>query len=319
MTRSGDTALLLPRDLPAGDVLDYARRAEAVGFDELWVVEDLGYRGGIAQASAVLAATSRIRVGIGILPAAARNSAFAAMELGTLAALFPGRLVVGLGHGMPGWMRQAGVWPASPITMLREQTEAIRGLLAGETVDVDGRYVQLDGVRLEHPPTIVPPLLAGVRGPKSLAAAGEFADGVVLAEPVTPEYLAAVRERLGAGAAEARIVAFQLAVVDEDAAAARSAVRPGLAWIGDPDWAPHIDPLDFADEFRALRAGAADREAFAAALPDAWVDRLAVVGTPEDARASVARLHAAGASAVVLIPARSAIEEVERLGAALPR
>ena len=49
--------VLLPRDLPAAEVLPYARRAEELGFDELWVVEDLGFRGGVAQAAAVLAAT----------------------------------------------------------------------------------------------------------------------------------------------------------------------------------------------------------------------------------------------------------------------
>ncbi|WP_020500375.1 hypothetical protein [Sciscionella marina] len=37
------------------------------------MLEDLGFRGGIAQAGAPLAATSRIRIGVGVLPAAARR------------------------------------------------------------------------------------------------------------------------------------------------------------------------------------------------------------------------------------------------------
>ncbi|MEK8170665.1 LLM class flavin-dependent oxidoreductase [Streptomyces sp. M19] len=102
------------RDLPARDVLPYARQAEDLGFEQLWVVEDLGWRGGIAQAASVLASTTNITVGIGILPAGARNVCFAAMELATLAQLHPGRLIAGVGHGMPDWMRQAGSWPASP-------------------------------------------------------------------------------------------------------------------------------------------------------------------------------------------------------------
>ncbi len=87
--------VLLPRDLPAAEVLGYARRAEAAGAASLWVVEDLGFRGGVAQAAAVLAATTTLRVGIGILPAAVRNHAFLAMELATLEQLFPGRLDAG--------------------------------------------------------------------------------------------------------------------------------------------------------------------------------------------------------------------------------
>lgn len=291
--------ILLPRDLPAAQVLSYARRAEALGFDELWVVEDLGFRGGIAQAAAVLAATERIVVGIGILPAAARTAAFTAMELGTLAEMFPGRLHAGIGHGMPHWMRGLGVWPQSPLTLLEEQFYAIRSLLAGEETTRAGRYVTLDGLRLESPPAVAPPLLAGVRGPKSLELAGRIADGVVLAEPVTPEYITAALERM---ATPGRVVAYNVAAVDDDSAAARAQVRPGLEWIGEPDWAPHLAPLPFADEFARLRERSADRASFVRDLPDEWVDQLSVVGTPDAARARIGELHAAGASSVVLMP-----------------
>ena len=100
--------MLLPRDLPIDQLVPYVRTAEALGFAEIWVVEDLPFRGGIAQAAVVLASTERIRVGVGILPAAVRNPVFAAMEASTLAELYPGRLVLGVGHGMPSWMRQVG-------------------------------------------------------------------------------------------------------------------------------------------------------------------------------------------------------------------
>ncbi|MCJ1695285.1 LLM class flavin-dependent oxidoreductase [Rathayibacter caricis] len=313
-TPDAAVGLLLPRDLPASQVLPYARRAEAAGFDELWVVEDLGFRGGVAQAAAVLAATERIVVGIGILPAAARAAAFTAMELGTLAELFPGRVHAGIGHGMPHWMRGLRIWPASPLTLLEEQFDAVRSLLSGEETTRDGRYVAVDSLRLETPPTVLPPLLAGVRGPRSLELAGRIADGVVLAEPVTPEYLATARGHLGTGG---RVVAYNVAAVDVDASAARDLVRPGLEWIGEPDWAPHIDPLPFAAEFRALRERSADRAAFVRDLPDEWVDQLAVVGTPSAARARIAQLHDAGAASVVLMPsgpdASAALDQLARV------
>jgi len=177
--------VLMPGDTRPADMLAYARRAEDLGFDTLWVVEDCFLGGGIAETVAVLAATSSITVGIGILPAAARNPAFAAMELATVAGLFPGRVIVGIGHGMPGWLRQAGDWPASPLTMLRETLQAVSSLLRGESVTVQGRYVSLTDVRLAHPPEVLPPIVVGVRGPRSLRLAAELADGVVLAEPVS--------------------------------------------------------------------------------------------------------------------------------------
>ncbi|MFI2752168.1 LLM class flavin-dependent oxidoreductase [Cellulomonas sp. P22] len=293
--------ILLPRDLPAPSVLPFARRAEQAGFDELWVVEDLGFRGGIAQAAAVLAVTDRIRVGIGILPVGARNVAFTAMELNTLAEMFPGRVDAGIGHGMPGWMRQVGAWPASPLTLLREQSVALRALLRGEIVSVDGSHVRLADVTLEGPAPQVPRVLAGVRGPRSLAEAGRSADGTVLAEPATPEYIAAARSHIG-DAPGHRVVAYNVASVHPDAAVAYAAVRPALAWIGEPDWSPHVAPLPFAAELAELRARSASREAFAAALPDAWVAQLAVAGTPDACRARIRQMHDAGAASVVLTP-----------------
>lgn len=304
---TGRIAVLLPRDLPARRLVDYARHAEWSGFDELWVVEDLGYRGGVAQAAAVLASTTSIRVGIGILPAAARNVAFAAMEAATLAQLYPGRIVVGVGHGMPDWMRSVGAWPASPLTLLREVTVALRALLRGETVSTAGRYVALDGVRLEETPEVVPPVVLGVRGPRSIALAGEVSDGVLLAEPSPPSYLASTVALLGAprapGTERFEVASYDVAAVADDGAAARALVRPGLTWIGEADWAPHLAGLPFAEELARLRADSPSREAFAAALPEEWLADLALAGTPEEVRAGLEARFAAGATTVTLLPA----------------
>ncbi|MBK3588988.1 LLM class flavin-dependent oxidoreductase, partial [Streptomyces sp. MBT57] len=218
------------------------------------------------------ASTSRIRVGIGLLPAGARNVAFAALEIATLAQLFPGRTDVGVGHGMPGWMRSVGQWPRSPLTFLEEYIDALRALLRGEGPEVRGRYVHLDGVRLEKSalPDVVPDILAGVRGPKSLAVSGRVADGTILAEPVTPEYARAALGHIGATRPH-RLVAYNIGSVGADPEAALAAARPGLEWIGEPDWHAHIAPLPFAAELVELRAECPTREEFVRRLPDAWV------------------------------------------------
>lgn len=301
---AGAIGVLLPCDLPAAEVIGFARDADALGFDELWVAEDLGHRGGLAQAATALAVTSRIRVGVGLLPAGARNVAFAAMEAATLAQLHPGRLDVAVGHGMPDWMRAAGAWPRSPLTLLREYIPALRTLLSGGTADVDGRYVRLDGVRLAPTavPDLVPDVFAGVRSPRSLALSGETADGTLLAEPVTPPY---VREALRSIAPRGphRITAYNVAAVADDPGAAVAAVRPALQALGDADWRPHIVPLGFHEELAALRAASADARAFAEAMPAEWVERLALAGTPAHVRALVDGLFAAGVTSAVLIPA----------------
>lgn len=164
-----------------------AQAADAAGLEELWLWEDCFLESGIASAAAALAWTSRLRVGVGLLPVPLRNVALTAMETATLARLFPGRIRVGVGHGVQDWMGQVGARVASPLTLLREYTTALRALLAGERVTVAGRYVTLDGVALDWPPSPPPPLLAGAVGPRSLALCGEVADGTVLTGGTTPD------------------------------------------------------------------------------------------------------------------------------------
>jgi alkanesulfonate monooxygenase SsuD/methylene tetrahydromethanopterin reductase-like flavin-dependent oxidoreductase (luciferase family) len=240
-------------------------------------------------------------VGLGIIPAAARNVAFAAMEVATLAGLHPGRLTVGVGHGMPGWLDQVGARPPSLLTLLEEYIQTLRWLLDGQRVDFGGRYVQLNGVQLSHAPSVVPPVFAGVRGPRSLRLSGRVAQGTILAEPVTPEYLSMVVELTASPGHE--IVAYNIASVDDDPGVARDQVRGALAVVGEPDWQPHVAVLDFASELAELRRETGSAAALAAALPDAWIDRLAIVGDPARAREQLAVLHHGGAGHAVLIPA----------------
>ena len=132
------------------------------------------------------------------MPAPVRNAAFAAMEAAALARLHPGRFHVGLGHGVGEWMRQIGAKPASQLTLLEEVVDAVRALLAGRTVAVEGRYVRLRDVALGHPPHVVPPVSLGVRGPKGLELSGRVADGTVLDPLSSTAYVRWARERIDA-------------------------------------------------------------------------------------------------------------------------
>jgi 5,10-methylenetetrahydromethanopterin reductase len=175
---------------------DLAQAADECGLDDLWVWEDCFKQSGLASASAALAWTSRIRVGIGLMPVPLRNVALTAMEISTLCRLFPGRLLPGIGHGVQLWMQQVGGKVDSPLTLLREYATALRSLLAGETVTVDGRYVQLDDVTLDWPPSPPPPLALGGEGPKSVALAGELADAYLFSAARSDDEIAAALEIL---------------------------------------------------------------------------------------------------------------------------
>lgn len=170
---------LLPTFAPQ-QYLPVARAADDAGLEEICLWEDCFRQSGVAAAGALLAGTTRLRVQLGVLPVPLRNVALTAMEIATLDGMFPGRLEPGIGHGVQSWMAQTGTRVASPLTLLREYTTALRALLAGERVTVSGRYVSLDDVALDWPPATAPPVISAGTGPKTLRLVGEVADGVAL-------------------------------------------------------------------------------------------------------------------------------------------
>jgi alkanesulfonate monooxygenase SsuD/methylene tetrahydromethanopterin reductase-like flavin-dependent oxidoreductase (luciferase family) len=166
-----------------------ARAADEAALDELWVWEDCFLAGGISAAAIALSCSSRLAVGVGVAPVPMRNPAVTAMEIATLARAFPGRVRVGVGHGVQDWMAQIGAKVESPMTLLREHLTCISGLLRGERVTYRGRYVHLDDVALDWPPAPDTELLAAGVGPKTLRLTGELASGTVITQCTTPDQL----------------------------------------------------------------------------------------------------------------------------------
>lgn len=185
MTRPRIGTVFLPGWAPER-LRDIARTAESAGLDDLWLWEDCFNAGGPTSAAVALATTERITVGIGLMPAPLRNAAITAMEIANLQRIFPGRFVPVIGHGVQAWMAQLGVKPASPLTLLAEHAVALRRLLAGEEVTVDGDYVRLDGVKLAAPPA-EQHLLIGGEGPRTLALAATHGDGTMLTSAISEE------------------------------------------------------------------------------------------------------------------------------------
>lgn len=296
--------LMFQREYPPEHLPDFTRRVEALRLDELWVVEDCFYAGGIAQAAAALCHSSTLRVGIGILPAVARNPAFTALELASLARLAPGRLLAGIGHGVTEWMAQIGALPPSQLAALEEAALAVRAILRGENYSVQGKWAHLRDVQLVHPPSVAPPVLLGVRGAKSLELSGRAADGTILAEGASPSYVRRARERIAAGRAaagrgEAHAVTVYMHWAMGDDAEPRVRERLALNMASGKD--AYQEALGIVEDVRALLAQGGVpwlRDA----MPRAWLDAMAVWGTPEDCARALDALRAAGADSVVLVP-----------------
>ncbi|MBN1681484.1 MAG: LLM class flavin-dependent oxidoreductase [Anaerolineae bacterium] len=308
-TGTFDIGIMSKRQRPPELLQDFSKRAEDAGFDELWLVEDCFFTGALALAASALAYTSTIKVGMGIMPAVARNPAFTAMEIATLARLYPGRFLPGIGHGVADWMRQIGAFPQSQLAALEEVTTMVRALLRGDDVTFQGQHVSLDHVKLVFPPEIIPPISLGVRGPKSLALAGRVADGTILAEYSAPAYVSWSREQIIQGQQAAgrtsdhRLTVYALCYVDSNSKVARNKVRPAIAAaLARPRFHRQLEQVGIVPRLREILA-AGGQEHLAAAMPDEWIDLLTVAGTPDECAAAVHTLAEAGADSIVLVPA----------------
>lgn len=193
------TGIVFRPQSPPEDLEAIVRAADQAGIGELWLWEDCFMEAGLTSAAAALAWSSELRVGVGLVPVPLRNPALLAMELATLSRLWPGRLTVALGHGVQEWMAQVGTAVESPMTLLRETTDAVRDLLSGATVDTAGRYVHLADVALQWPPVQPPELLIGGRGPRTVALAGEISDGVLLDAVFDAEGVRSARAQVDEG------------------------------------------------------------------------------------------------------------------------
>lgn len=286
------------RGFPPSALVEFTERLEAGGLDQLWVIEDCFYTSAIALAGTALARTHRLAVGIGIMPAVARNPAITAMEVATLANLAPGRVLAGIGHGVQEWMEQMGARTASPLTTLDEVITVVRRLLHGDTVTFHGREVHLDSVALDQPPEKAPPVLAGVRGPRSLALAGRVADGVVLAEAAGAAYVRRALDQ--AGRPEAfRVSCFSALSIEDDRTSAYRWMAPVVAgWLTSPN--PAIDAHPHGQEIRDRFAAGGVEELVA--MPREWWLQLGAIGTFDDAVEHILSLADAGAHDVSLFP-----------------
>ncbi len=166
-----------------------ARLADELGLTEMWLWEDCFLAGGISAAAIALSNSAQLTVGVGVLPVPMRNVAATAMEIATLSRAFPGRVRIGIGHGVKDWMDQIGGKVESPMTLLREYLTCLRRLLRGERVTYTGRYVSLRDVCLDWPPSPDLEVLAAATGPRTLRLSGELADGTIISSGTSPEAL----------------------------------------------------------------------------------------------------------------------------------
>ncbi len=284
-----------------------AEEAERCGFHSVWTSEASG-SDAVSPLAWVGARTERIRLGTAIMQMPARSPATTAATVATLDLLSGGRVLLGLGTSGPqvaeGWHGQA--W-GKPLTRTREYVAIVRTILRrdvplehhGEHYDVPYAGADATGLGkplklIVHPPRADVPIYLAAIGPRNVALAAEIADGWL---PIffSPERFGETHgpmleegfARRGGRPEGWDLAAHVPVVVTDDAAAGRDFLKPLLAlYVGGMGAKGQNFYTRLAERHGYAEAAATIQDLYlagkkneaVAAVPDALVDEVALVG-----------------------------------------
>ena len=314
--------------LTASEIADCAERAEALGYESVWVAEGHG-----GDQFAILAAcalrTRRIRLGTAISSVFVRTAPTIAMAAATVDELSGGRFVLGLGSSHRVQVGpEHGVEYARPLDRVRETVAVVRALLRDGDVSHAGETVRVERFELWFRPHRgdVPVYLSALF-PKMLELCGEIADGVILTRS-TLASAAAARARVAAGAARAgcdpvaiEIASLFPASVAPDRDEALAAARPGLAFYA--GFFPRYNRLLAESGFPAEAAAIAkawsegDTAAATRAVTDEMLAATGIAGTPAECRERVEAYRDSGLDLPIISPFARGAGAKERFLAAI--
>lgn len=297
-----------------GEAVELGCLVEDAGFDRLGI-SCVALWPDTYQLQALIAArTERIHIGSMVTNPYTRHAAVHASALATLQELSDGRAFCGIGVGAG--LEELGIDSSRPIQTLRESVAAMRGLLAGHEVTLDGETVRLEAARLLRPPSRTVPIAIGTRSPGVMRLAGEVADiALVGARHLTPEIVGRYRgwltegaERVGRDVGEIEVLPRVTLCVSDDEELAVASVKRFAAHYLDilGDHGPPVDP----ERRRRIVATLDEATGWYFDLnrhdPPAMLDlidadlarKFAVVGTPEQCADQIRELQTLGLDGV---------------------
>lgn len=313
------------------NAIEYAKLAEASGYDAVWLPEAFG-SDAFTLLGLLAGHTQRLKLGTGIVNIYSRSPALLAQSFATLDEISGGRAIIGLGTSGPIVVRDWHGLPFDkPLRRTREVVEILRLALAGERVNYQGECFRLAGFQmLTRPLQQRMPIYLATFKPNAVRQTGAIADGWMPTH-VSVRNLAALRRPLVEGAqaagrepAQIDMAALTLTACLADGERARTLAREHLAYYVGGMGSFYQELLHsygyggVADEVGALWKQNRRTEA-AKAIARHVLDDLVVAGTPEDCRAGLAARAAAGFAHLIAFPPHgmSAAETRETL-AALP-
>jgi 5,10-methylenetetrahydromethanopterin reductase len=296
----------------ASGVLAGVEEAESLGAEIAFVAEDVNCRDAFQLCTLCARETERIRLSTGVVNPYTRNPTSLAMALATLDEVSGGRAQLGMGTSSPSLIgTQMGIDVGKPTVVMREATEIIRGLLAGETVTFNGERFVYHGASLDIKPVQARiPIFFAAMGPQMLRLAGAVADGVLLNVGASTEYVRWAVEQVYAGAeaagraaADVTIAAWLTVYLTDEYGAG---VRQAREWLATMLSVPRqgelllarsgLDTSILADIRAHVNAypHGGDREAGGEHVPAEVAERLTLIGTEDRVRERLAEYQEAG-------------------------
>jgi probable F420-dependent oxidoreductase len=289
--------------------IERVKLAESLGYESVYTTHIAG-RESLTVCTAYALATSRIRVGTGVVPIYSRTPATMAQTAASIDDLSGGRFTLGLGVShrpvVEGWHGQS---IDRPVREMREYVAIVRAILRGEDPPAGEKWHT--GFRLMGlDPRPQAPIYVAALSPAMLRLAGEVADGAMLwlcspsyiREVVIPE-LTKGRERAGKTLDGFDVVAAVPAALTDDVAQAHSALRRDLLpYFGLPFYRAMIERSGFGADIEAFDAASGDVPAMQAAISEGFLNELSAIGDESAVRAGVDRYGQAGASSPCVGP-----------------
>ncbi|MSQ10869.1 MAG: LLM class flavin-dependent oxidoreductase [Dehalococcoidia bacterium] len=193
-------SIRLNNDLPASEYPRLAQAAEAAGFHQFWVSDDLFLRSAPVLLTAVALATTRIELGTCIVNPYTMHPAEMAMMAATLDEVSGGRFNLGIAAGAGEFLKWVGITQEAPLAATVETIQAVNRLLAGEAAPMQGRFLRWTSqAYMRARPLRRVPIYLGAMGPNMLQAIGQYADGG-LPLLLPPEHLETVLPLVRRGA-----------------------------------------------------------------------------------------------------------------------
>jgi F420-dependent oxidoreductase-like protein len=302
--------LLRYRGNDTGPRMDLVEEAERLGYDSVWSSEAYG-TDAVTPISWVLARTTRIKGGTGIMQIPARTPACAAMTAMSLQAMSNDRFLLGIGPSGPqvieGWH---GEPYGKPLARTKEYIEILRKIFAREApLQHRGEHYQIpyDGpgasglgkpLKSIHKPAGGIKIYTAAFAPAGLRTAGEVADGTlpIFMNPEKPDVVANhVLDGMEAGGRPRSLDNFDIApfvrvAMGPDLQKCRDSLKPELAlYIGGMGarsknfYNDYVRRLGYEAEAAKIQDAflAGRKDEALAAVPDKLIDETALVGPPE--------------------------------------